>query len=147
MAILRWNPFSALDTFRGEVGRLFDDFSRSVSERGEGASTFYPRVDIKETKNDYIFSAELPGVEKDDVTISLHENTLTIKGEKKSEEKKENDYYYHVERKYGTYRRSFILPTKVNTDNIKAAFKDGILTITLPKKEEAKPKEISITIS
>ena len=91
--------------------------------------------------------AEVPGMLKEEIKINISENTLTIKGEKK-EEKKEDDHNYHrVERRYGTFQRSFTLPTQIRGNKVKATYKDGVLTITLPKKEEVKPKEIPITVS
>ena len=147
MAILRWRPFSELDTFRSGFDKLFDDFYRSYSEGSEDVSSGYPVVDIRETKDDFIISAEMPDVNKEDVNINLSDNTLTIKGEKKKEEEKKGENYHRVERSYGTFQRSFTLPTKVENNKIKANYKDGILVITLPKKDEVKSKEISISVS
>ncbi|OQX87742.1 molecular chaperone [candidate division KSB1 bacterium 4484_87] len=146
MAIVRWRPFGELEQFRSQMDRLFDDFFGSATE-SESLTPGFPLVDIKETKDDFVITAEVPGMSKDDIKISLTNNTLTIKGEKK-EEKKEDDHNYHrVERRFGSFSRSFTLDAPVEAEKIKAKCKDGILTITLPKKEESKPKEIPISVS
>jgi HSP20 family protein len=147
MAILRWRPLGEVDSFKREMDRMFDNFFGSGTETSESSLTWYPSVDIKETKDEFVMMAEVPGMSKDDIKINISENTLTIKGEKK-EEKKEDDHNYHrVERRYGTFQRSFTLPTQIQGSKVKAAYKDGVLTITMPKKEEVKPKEIPITVS
>jgi len=147
MAIIRWRPLGEVDSFRREMDRMFDNFFGRETDVGEFSSAWHPSVDIKETKDDFVLMAEIPGMSKDDIKINISENTLTIKGEKK-EEKKEDDHNYHrVERRYGTFQRSFTLPTQIQGNKVKAAYKDGVLTITMPKKEEVKPKEIPITVS
>lgn len=147
MAIIRWRPLGEVDSFRREMDRMFEDFFGKEPNAGESSLSWYPSVDIKETKDEFVLMAEVPGMSKDDIKINISENTLTIKGEKK-EEKKEDDHNYHrVERRYGTFQRSFTLPTQIKGDKVKAAYKDGVLTITMPKKEEVKPKEIPISVS
>lgn len=101
-------------------------------------------VDVVENNEAYVIKAELPGISKNDVKITLHENVLTIKGEKKQEKEEKDRNFHRVERSYGSFERSFTLPSGVKDDKIEAAYKDGILTITLPKAEEAKPKEIEV---
>jgi len=146
MAVIRWRPLSDLELLRSQMDRLFDNFYRTFESDKDLASD-YPVVDIKETKDDFIIKAEVPGMSKDDIKINISENTVTIKGEKK-EEKKENDINYHrIERRFGSFQRSFSLTSPIDSDKIKASCKDGILTITIPKKEESKPKEIPISIS
>jgi len=143
MAIIRWRPLGEVDSFRREMDRMFENFFGSGTDVGESSLTWYPSVDIKETKDDFVLMAEVPGMSKDDIKINISENTLTIKGEKK-----EDDHNYHrVERRYGTFQRSFTLPTQIQGNKVKAAYRDGVLTITMPKKEEVKPKEIPITVS
>ena len=146
MAIIRWRPMSELENFRTQMDRLFDRFSGDV-DTSEELTVGYPLVDIKETKDDILLTAEIPGMSKDDVKISLAENMLTIKGEKKEEKKKDEDNYHRTERRYGSFQRSFSVSTPIDADKIKASCKDGILTIKLPKKEESKQKEIPISIS
>ncbi len=147
MAITKWRPTSDIEELRNEMDRLYQNFFGSISDEAVDFPMTYPLVNIKERKDQLEISAELPGLSKDDVKISISDSILTIKGEKKSEAKKENENYFRTERRYGKLERSFRLPTKVDNEKVKAEFKDGILNIMLPKKEEAKPKEISIKIS
>lgn len=146
MAVIRWRPWNELEGLRRDMDRMFDNFYRSESSDVENLSGLYPPVDIKETKDELILTTEIPGISKDDINISFSENTLTIKGEKK-EEKKESDHNYHkVERRFGSFQRSFTLGTQVDADKVNASCKDGILIIEMPKKEEVKPKEIPISV-
>ena len=147
MAIIRWRPLSEIDSFRREMDRMFDNFFGREADVAESPMTWYPSVDIKETKDDFVLTAEVPGMSKDDIKINISDNTLTIKGEKKEEKKEEDTNYHRVERRYGSFQRSFTLPTQIQGNKVKAAYKDGVLTITLPKKEEVKPKEIPIAVS
>ena len=147
MAIIRWRPLGEIDSFRREMNRMFDNFFTSESEAGETLSTWYPLVDVKETKDDFVLSSEVPGMKKDDIKISISENTLSLKGEKKEETKKDEQNCHRIERRFGSFQRSFTLPTQVQGNKVKASYNDGVLTITLPKKEEVKPKEIPITVS
>ena len=105
-----------------------------------------PNSDITESDDDVIVTMELPGVVKDEVKISLQDNVLYVRGEKKQEKEDKNQNYHRIERSYGSFCRSFQLPTTVRADRIKAKYKDGVLSITLPKTEEVKPKEIPISI-
>jgi HSP20 family protein len=115
--------------------------------RGLG-NNWVPAVDVVETENEYFFKAEMPGMKKDDVKISILDNVLTLTGEKKTvEEKTDKEKKYHrVERSYGTFQRSFALSSPIKADKISATYKDGILEIQVPKTEEAKPKEIDIQV-
>ncbi len=154
MAIVRWNPTRELATFptdilsmQREINRMFDDFFRS--DRDESslfAPTWRPAVDIVEEDNAYVAKVELPGINKDDVKITMQDNVLTIRGEKKEEKKGKEENLHRVERYYGSFQRSFTLPTSVKSDKIEAEYKDGILTITMPKAEEAKPKQIEVKV-
>ncbi|HDP97588.1 MAG TPA: Hsp20/alpha crystallin family protein [bacterium] len=146
MAVIRWKPYSEIDNFKTQMDRLLDRFYRPY-QSGEDISTSYPLVDIKETKDEFILTAEVPGMSKEDIKINITENNLTIKGEKKEEKKEENSNYHRVERRYGSFQRSFTLNTIIDANKIKASCKDGILSVVLPKKEETKPKEIPISIS
>ena len=107
-------------------------------------NTMRPTTDISETDDSYEVRAELPGIPKDDIHISVKDNVLSIKGEKRQENEDESKTYKRIERRYGTFERNFTLPPKVDTDNIKAKFNDGVLTLSIPKPEEVKPKEIPI---
>jgi HSP20 family protein len=147
MAITRWRPFRGMVSIQDEMNKLFDDFFGRPLVRTEWTEGVWsPTVDVSEDKDNVIIKAEMPGVSKDDVRISVQDNVLTLKGEKK-QEKEENDKNYHrIERSYGSFCRSFQLPTTVKTDKIKASYKGGVLSVTLPKTEEVKPKEIPIGI-
>ena len=145
MAIKRWRPFRDLVSVQDDMNRLFDDFFGRLPMRTEGMERMWaPNVDVSETKDNIIVTAEIPGMTKDDIKVTLNENTLTLSGEKKRE-KEAN--YHRIERSYGSFTRSFDLPTTVQFDKIKANYKDGVLQITLPKSEEVKPKEIPIAVS
>ena len=150
----RWEPFrgirrrgdlfSELSRMQQEMNRFFDEFfGERRSELEEGA--WMPSVDVSETKTELKVRAELPGMTHDDIELNLQDNVLTLKGEKKQEKKEEKEDYQRTECCYGSFTRSFTLPASVDQDNVQATFKDGILEITLPKSEKAKPKKISIS--
>ncbi|AEA34049.1 Hsp20/alpha crystallin family protein [Hippea maritima] len=136
-------PFKELTTLQERLNRVFNDLLPSSSQ-GRDTTDWMPAVDIYETKDSINIEVEAPGMKEDDIKINLENNTLTIYGERKFEKKEEGKNYYRMERSYGSFSRSFLLPDNVNVDAIKAKYKDGVLTITLPKKPESKPKEIPI---
>jgi HSP20 family protein len=135
----QWNR--GLTDVRDEMERLFNDMAFNDGQNGE---FWAPTVDIVEETDKLVVTAELPGVDKKDVKISLQDNVFTIEGEKTRTTEEKQDKFYRTERNYGKFSRSFNLPTKVATDKIEAEFNDGILTINLPKVEEAKPHQITI---
>ncbi len=138
-------PIGNLFNLHNEMGRLFGDLlSSQDGDSNTENSSWMPTVDISETENGFEIHAELPGVTDDDLNVSVTDNLLTIKGEKRQEEKTEGKNYHRVERRYGSFQRSFTLPRQVNTSDIKAGFKDGILTLSILKPDEVKPKEIPI---
>ena len=142
-----WKDFGSLQE---RINRMFDDTIRTLyptdgEELEKG--TWAPAVDIYETNDSFVVSADLPGLNKDEIQIDLKDNTLTLKGEKKFEEKVSKDNYIRVERAYGSFVRSFTLPQNVDPEKIKAKYKEGILEMTIPKKEEAKPKQIKVELS
>ena len=148
MAIVRWEPFTNLVSAQREFDRLFKDaFTPFMGEGELSTRTWAPPVDIYETENDIVLKAELPGVEPKDVEVKVEDNTLYLKGERKFEKEVKNESYHRVERSYGSFARSFSLPNSISTDKVKAEFKDGLLTLTLPKREEAKPRTVKIDIS
>jgi len=138
----------------GDIDRMFEDFlGRRLRpfwpERWWPAASMTispPAVDLYEEKDDIVVKAELPGMEKDNIEVNLSGNRLTIKGEKKQEEEVKKEGYYRAERSYGSFVRSLELPLEVQTDQVKAAFKNGILEIRLPKTEEAKKKETKVKV-
>jgi len=151
MPIVRWEPFRDLVSLQGRMNRLFDESFRGASRGGAeedwAQGAWSPAVDIYEKDGTIVLKAELPGIEPKDVDVRVENNILTLKGERRFEAEVQQDSYQRVERAYGTFSRSFTLPTVVDTDNIKAEFKDGVLRMSLPKKEEAKPKQISINVT
>lgn len=130
------------------LDNVFDNFFRNdiLDDGTHGLSYWTPAVDITEQENEYLVKVELPGVNKDGVKIMLESNILTIRGEKKQDQDTKSDGYHRVERSYGSFERSFRLPSTVRADKIDAVYKDGILTVTLPKAEEAKPKQIEVKV-
>lgn len=155
MSLIRWSPKrelasrpSELFSVQREINRLFDNFFHGDVQADDSlfSSVWAPAVDIAEQDDQYVVKIELPGVNKDDVKITLESNILTIRGEKKQEKEIKEDNYHRMERSYGSFQRSFTLPATVKSDKIDASFKDGILTVSLPKAEEAKPKRIDIKV-
>jgi HSP20 family protein len=144
MAIVRWTPNRHWMSLQEEMNRLFDDFSGPSQTADE--TVWAPRVDISETKDDIIVKAELPGVSPESINVDIVNNTLTVQGEKTKDDTVEGENFYRVERIYGKFMRSFSLPQRVKADEVKARYKDGILFVTIPKAEEAKPREIKVEV-
>ena len=141
-------PMRNLFSLHNEMGRIFGDlFASQEDETDISETSWMPTVDIAETENGFEIRAELPGVSENDVNVSVTDNLLTIKGEKQQEEETEDKNYHRVERRYGSFQRSFTLPRHIEIDAIKAEFKDGVLTLGIPKMEAAKPTEIPIKIN
>lgn len=148
MAIVRWEPFRDLMTTQKEFERLFREaFSPMQGETEVSTRSWAPPVDIYETEDAIILKAELPGIDPKDVEVRVEDNTLYLKGERKFEKEVKEQNYHRVERSYGSFARSFSLPNSINADQVKAEFKDGLLTLTMPKREEAKPKTIKIDVT
>lgn len=144
------DPWKDFGTLQDRINRLFDQTLRTFNPEGEEElerGTWAPAVDIHETDDSFVVKADLPGMNKEDIQIDIKDSTLTLKGEKKFEQQVSKDNYIRVERTYGTFIRSFTLPQNVDPDKIKAKYKDGVLELTLPKKEEAKPKQIKVDVS
>jgi HSP20 family protein len=139
------DPFAVL---RREMDALFDGFFSDFGESVPGLKSFNPRVDVTESDKEIRITAELPGVEEKDVEVSLTRDGITIKGEKRSEKEDKADEHYRLERSYGSFRRSFSLPCEVDSNKANATFKKGVLTVTLPKTEQAaKSKKIAVKTS
>ena len=147
MALARWTPVGNFQSFQDEMNRLFNQFFQGGTgeEAGWGVRTWAPPVDIYEIDDAVILKAELPGVSKDDVSIEIHQNTLILRGQRKHEAEVKEEHYHRVERAYGTFQRSFMLPTLVDQEHVQATYPDGVLELRLPKSEAAKPKRIAIT--
>ena len=145
MTLVRWSPRTTLG-FRNEFDRLFDSFFNTSNEEETSLTAFSPAVDITETEKEYLISAELPGIKKEDIKMNISDNILTISGEKNQEKKTDKENYHRTERVYGTFQRSFRLPEISAQENISAEFKDGVLTVTIPKLKESISKNIAIKI-
>ena len=142
-----WRPFRDLERMRKEMDRLWDSFFEGrPSRKAEEVGEWLPTLDVLETKNDLVVRAEIPGIDPKDIDISLANDILTIKGEKKQEIEEKEENYHLIERSYGSFTRMARLPREVQSDKISASYKNGILKITLPKSEEAKKKEIKIKV-
>ena len=144
----RWNPFRDDPFFSESVLREWSPFARLARSFEDLApargARLSPAVDLTEDEKSFIVTAELPGVKKDDVTVELQDDVLTIRGEKKSEREEKKDRSHWVERTYGSFSRSFTLPPTAVGEELKASFTDGVLKVEIPKKEQAKPRQISI---
>jgi HSP20 family protein len=143
--VTAWHPVATFTDMQKEIDRIFDRFRGDFWNEDE-SKLLMPAVDIIEKEDDFQIKVELPGVDKKDVKITVQDDVLTIKGEKKKEEEKKGENYYRVERCYGTFQRSFTLPSSVASDKIDASYDNGVLTIRIPKLEEAKPKEIEVKV-
>lgn len=141
--ITTWDPFREIVSLRDELDRLFDSvFGRLPRERAE--TYWAPPLDIEENDESIVVRAELPGMNKDDIKISLSDDTLTIAGERKMESEKKGKTYYRMERAYGKFQRTVTLPAEVEGEKAKASYKAGVLELVLPKSEKSKAKEITI---
>lgn len=141
MELIRWNPARELFNFNRHFGSLFDDF---FGPDEHVTSNWHPVVDIFENGEAIVVKAELPGVDKKDVTVNVEGHILTLKGERSSENEVKEGKFYRRERVYGKFERNFSLPEAVDPDTIKADFKEGVLKIEIPKPAQAKPKQISV---
>jgi HSP20 family protein len=155
MSLVRWNATHDLPAFpsdvlsmQREINRMFSHFFRGGSQEEEAImpSAWVPAADIAEREDDYVVRMEIPGVPKEDVRITIQESVLTVRGEKKQEKESRGSQYHRVERSYGSFTRSFALPSAVKADAIDATYRDGILQVTLPKAEEARPKQVDVKV-
>jgi HSP20 family protein len=143
--LTRWEPSRGLTTLQDQINRLF---SSSLDQTGEEASlsAWAPAVDIYETEHELVVKADLPEVDPKDLDIRVENNILTIRGERKFEKNVNEENYLRVERSYGSFARSFTLANTVNAEAIKADYQNGVLTLSIPKREEAKPKQIKVNV-
>jgi len=142
-----WGSLGRLSNLRDEIDRLFEEPLSELARTSHLLSGWTPALDVYEDKDTLTVKAELPGMKKEDIDISLHDGCLSISGERKSEEKFEKADVYRAERFVGRFQRALTLPSPVAVDKVKAQYKDGVLTITLPKTEEAKPKQIDVNVN
>jgi HSP20 family protein len=147
MPIVRFEPFQDLPATQKDFNRFISEgFSRLFGGGEPSTRTWAPPVDIYETDNALVLKADLPGVDPKDVEIRVENGVLYLKGERKFEKEVKEEDYHRVERSYGAFTRSFSLPSSINTEQVKAEYKDGQLTLTMPKREEAKPKTVKIEV-
>jgi len=149
MALVRWDPFRELEEVSDRLNRMF---ARPVASGTNGKETMIvadwtPSVDISKTEGEYLIKAEIPDVKKEDVKVTVEDGVLTIQGQRKQEKEEKGTKYHRIERSYGSFVRTFSLPDVIETDRVKAEFKDGVLNLHLPKSERAKPKAIEVKVA
>lgn len=141
----RWiDPFDMLTDLHEDINRLFSNSLRLGSHKT--FSAFAPSLELSEEEDKFVLHADVPGIDRKDIDISVTGNTLTIKGERKAEEKRKEKSYYYSERTFGSFHRAIELPSEVDPEKVTAAYKDGVLKVTVPKSERAKPKQIKVDV-
>jgi HSP20 family protein len=146
-SISRWETFRGLTSLQDQVNRLFEDTVSRGRTGDSDLATWAPAVDIYETDQELVVKADLPAVDEKDIDIRVESNTLTIRGDRKFQRETNEDNYLRIERAYGNFTRSFSLPNTVNTEGIRAEYRNGVLTVHMAKREESKPKQIKISVS
>lgn len=144
--IAHLEPFRGLSNLQNQFNRIFNDSFRNQAEES-ALTTWAPAVDIYETPNELVVKADLPDVNEKDIDVCVENNLLTIRGERKFEKSVSEENYLRVERTYGAFSRSFSLPNTVNAEAIGAEYKNGVLTVNLPKREESKPRQVKVTVN
>jgi len=144
MNIVRWEPFKEMTSLRDAMDRLFEDSFVRTPRLWPKIGEWELPIDMHQTANDIIVKASLPGFKPEEVDISITSDTITIKGEHKEEQEVKEENYSYKERRYGTFNRSVLIPVQVKSDKAEAVFEDGVLTLTMPKAEEVKPKQIKV---
>jgi HSP20 family protein len=146
MVVTRWDPFRELATLQNRVNGLFQDYGRGQDELTT-TSSFVPAVDVYEDEHKVTLKLEIPGVNQEDLDIRLENNTLSVRGERKFEKEEKEENFHRIERRYGSFARSFSLPNTIDTENVHASYENGVLKLELAKRAEAKPKQIKVNIS
>ncbi|RJQ55579.1 MAG: Hsp20/alpha crystallin family protein [Actinobacteria bacterium] len=147
MAIDRWDPFRDFLTMQDEVGRMFERlYGSGRSQSGSRLSTWAPPIDVIEKDGEVLVRAELPGLDPEDVEVLVHDGTLVIKGERRFEDELDEEDFYRIERRYGSFERDVRLPIEIKQDEVAATFKNGVLEVVLPKAETAKPKQVKVSV-
>jgi HSP20 family protein len=145
MSVIRYDPFRDLRTLQQEVNRLFTgNVSQAFDDEGIARGSWSPNVDIYENKDHFVLEAELPGMNREDFDLTVENNVITLRGERHFEKKDETDNYHRVERAYGSFLRSFTLPNTVSAEGANADYRNGVLRVTLPKREETKARRIEV---
>jgi len=145
MTLVRWSPRGAVG-LRNEFDRLFDSFFHNLEEEDTAVTAFSPAVDIEEHDQEFVISAEIPGMKKDDIKINVKDNILSISGEKTQEQKTEGKNYHRTERVFGAFQRTFRLPEYADQENVAAEYHDGILQVTISKLKESLAKQVEIKV-
>ena len=146
MNLIRWDPFRELSGLHTRLNRLFGESRARFDDEGV-LTTWAPPVDIQETEQEYVVKSDLPDMKKDDVKVELNNGVLTVKGERKQEKEEKGKRFHRIERTYGEFVRRLVLPTEVDGTNVVADFKDGVLTVHLPKTAAAKPQAIEVKVA
>jgi HSP20 family protein len=147
MTLVKWEPFRDLITMQERMSRLFDEtLSRVWKEEGLQRGLWSPPVDVVDREHEVVLKMDLPEMSQSEIDIKVEENTLTIKGERKFIKETPEENYVQIERPYGGFHRQFTLPKRIDQDKIKANYKDGVLSVVLPKTEEVYPKQVSIEV-
>jgi HSP20 family protein len=144
--LTRWEPFREFATLQDRMNRLFRESQNDGRDESLTTSSFAPAVDVYEDEHKVTLKIEVPGIDEKDIDVRLENNTLTVHGERKIEKEEKEENYRRVERQYGSFTRTFTLPTTVDSENVSATYDKGVLNISLPKKAEAKPKQIKIGV-
>jgi HSP20 family protein len=144
--LTRFEPFRELSTLQDRLNRLFRESQREGQDESLTTSSFAPAVDVYEAEHNFTLKIEVPGIDEKDIDVRLENNTLTVHGERKIEKEEKEENYRRVERNYGSFTRTFNLPTTVDSEKVSANYDKGVLKIALPKKAEAKPKQIKVNI-
>jgi HSP20 family protein len=148
MNIVRFDPFREVAVLQDRVNRVFGDLSRRFDDDVTARGAWVPPVDIYENdQHELVLKAELPDLKREDIDIRVENNALTLSGQKKAEEEVNEDRYHRIERTYGHFSRTFSLPNTVDTGKIAAEYKNGVLTVRLPQREDARPKQIQVQIN
>ncbi|MGC2638399.1 MAG: Hsp20/alpha crystallin family protein [Acidobacteriaceae bacterium] len=146
MAITRWDPFRDVLALQNRMNSLFQEYGRNQAEGDVATAAFVPPVDIYEDQHHIILSLEVPGMKQEDLDIQLENNVLTVKGERKFEKEQKEENFHRIERRYGSFYRSFTIPNTVNPEGVKASYDAGVLKLELEKRAEAKPKQIKVQV-
>lgn len=144
MALIRWQPRESF-ALQNEINNMVNNFWGDMEGRDAGG--WYPKVDVAESEHGFTVQAELPGLKKEDIKVTFEDHVLTVEGERKQVEEQKDQNFFRRERAYGKFRRSFKLATEVDADKVGASYQDGILTLTLPKSEAVKPRQIDISVA
>ena len=147
MAIVRWDPARELVAMQDRLNRYFEDFGRRPEDDVMTRGDWMPAVDIFQSDaNEVVLKAELPGLKREDIDVQVENNTLTIKGQRRQDSDVKKENYHRVERCYGAFSRSFSLPNTIDSTKVRAEYHDGVLTVTLPMREESKPRQIQVAV-